>query len=328
MKYVIKVDRDFSISQQVWNSLYSQDKESTIYQSYQWNKNFYFKLSSELKLHNLIFYHNENCIAIFPLIERVCNNNIILEFIGSRMVDYLSPIVLEDHKQHIYEQFKCYIKNNNYSFYGYDIKSTHSFCKCFSNKFKTIEICYLKQNTSLPISIVKENEYDKRYLSKNFTYSIEDTSDINDYYEHIKLYLENMKNIKNHTIDEVLKNFWKDYISSNIDNLHCINLKIENELAYSILYEIKDNKLFLINYAFNMNFKKYAPGKLLLIYLIKKYSAKYDIDFSRGKDEYKIKFGCEVHSNIKFLYPANNILWAALNKLEFNIGFFPHKLDK
>ena len=180
----------------------------------------------------------------------------------------------------------------------------------------------------MPISIVKENEYDKRYLSKNFTYSIEDTSDINDYYEHIKLYLENMKNIKNHTIDEVLKNFWKDYISSNIDNLHCINLKIENELAYSILYEIKDNKLFLINYAFNMNFKKYAPGKLLLIYLIKKYSTKYDIDFSRGKDEYKIKFGCEVHSNIKFLYPANNILWAALNKLEFNIGFFPNKLDK
>lgn len=33
MKYVIMVDRDFSISQQLWNSLYSQDKESSIYQS-------------------------------------------------------------------------------------------------------------------------------------------------------------------------------------------------------------------------------------------------------------------------------------------------------
>ena len=32
MKYVINVDRDFPISQQVWDSLYSQDKESTIYQ--------------------------------------------------------------------------------------------------------------------------------------------------------------------------------------------------------------------------------------------------------------------------------------------------------
>lgn len=89
--------------------------------------------------------------------------------------------------------------------------------------------------------------------------------DINDYYKHITLYLDNMKNIRKHTIDKEVELFWKDYISSNIDNLHCINLKIEQKLAYSILYEIKDNKLFLINYAFNVNFKKYAPGKLLLI---------------------------------------------------------------
>ncbi len=34
MEYVIKVDSGFSISQQVWDSLYLQDKESTIYQSY------------------------------------------------------------------------------------------------------------------------------------------------------------------------------------------------------------------------------------------------------------------------------------------------------
>lgn len=283
-------------------------------------------MSSKLKLHNLIFYYNESCIAIFPLIERVCDNNIILEFIGSRMVDYLSPIILEDHKQHIYEQFKCYIKNNNYSFYGYDIKNNHSFCKCFSNKFKTVEICYLKQNTSLALSIVKENEYDTRYLSKNFPYSVEDMFDINDYYKHITLYLDNMKNIRKHTIDEEVELFWKDYILSNKDNLHCINLKIEQKLAYSILYEIKGNKLFLINYAFNVNFKKYAPGKMLLIYLIKEYSSKYDIDFSRGRDEYKIKLGCEVADNIKFLYPANNTLWEALSKLEFIIGFFPHKL--
>ena len=326
MKCITKIDRNFSISQQVWDSLYLQDKESSIYQSYQWNKQFYFNLSTKLKLHNLIFYCNEKCIAIFPLIERICNNNIILEFIGCRMVDYLSPIALEDYKQSIYEQFKCYIMNNNYFFYGYDINSNHSFCKYFSSKFKTIEICYLKQNRSLPTSIVKENEYDKRYLSKSFAYSIENTSDISDYYKHIALYLENMKNIKKHTIDEKLIDFWKDYISSNIDNLHCINLKIEKELAYSILYEIKNNKLFLINYAFNICFKKYAPGKILLIYLIKEYISKYDIDFSRGKDEYKVKLGCEIDNNIKFLYPMNNILWNILNKLEFDIGFFPHKL--
>lgn len=152
MKCLIKIDRTFSISQQVWNDLCLKDKESTIYQSYQWNKHFYFKLSSKLKLHNLAFYHNDNCIAIFPLVERVYENNIILEFIGSRMVDYLSPIVIEKYKQHIYKEFKHYIQNNNYSFHGYDIKKEHSFCKCFSNKFKTIETCYLKQKTNLPMS--------------------------------------------------------------------------------------------------------------------------------------------------------------------------------
>lgn len=326
MKYVIEVDKNFSISQQIWDRLYFQDKESTIYQSYQWNKHFYLKLSSELQLHNLIFYDNENCMAIFPLIERICDNNIVLEFIGSRMVDYLSPIVFEDHKNHIYEEFKNYIKNNNYSFYGYDIKNNHSFCKCFSNKLKTIEICDFKKNTSLPMSIIKENEYDKRYLSKHFNYSIEETFNLEDYYNHIKLYLDNMQNFKNHKIDESLKMFWVDYVLSNIKNLHCVKLTIKKELAYSILYEIKNNKVYLINYAFNKKFKRFAPGKLLLIHLIKKYTSKYDIDFSRGKDEYKIKFGCEVSNNIKFLYPANNTLWGVLNKLEFNIGFFPHKL--
>lgn len=325
MKCLIKIDRTFSISQQVWDDLFLKDKESTIYQSYQWNKHFYFKLSSKLKLHNLVFYHNDKCIAIFPLVEHVYDNNIILEFIGSRMVDYLSPIVIKKYKRHIYKEFKCYIQNNNYSFYGYDIKREHSFCKYFSNKFKTIETFYLKQKTNLPMSIVKENEYDKRYLSKNFSYSVENMFDINDYYKHITLYLDNMKNIRKHTIDKEVESFWKDYILSNIDNLHCISLKIEQKLAYSILYEIKDNKLFLINYAFNVNFKKYAPGKLLLIHLIKEYSPKYDIDFSRGRDEYKIKLGCEVDSNVKFLYPENYVLWDALNKLEFNIGFFPHK---
>lgn len=64
----------------------------------------------------------------------------------------------------------------------------------------------------------------------------------------------------------------------------------------------------------------------MLIHLIKEYSSKYDIDFSRGRDGYKIKLGCEVDSNVKFLYPENNVLWEALSKLEFIIGFFPHKL--
>ena len=326
MKYAIKLDCDFSISKDIWDKLYYQDKEATIFQSYSWNKSFYSNLCTKLKLHSLLFYEGDICVAIFPLIERLCDDKIVLEFLGSRMVDYLSPIILDDHKRFVYSEFKHYININNYFFYGYDIKSNHSLCENFSNKFKTIEICYIKQNAVLPRSILKEYEYDKRYLSKNFNYVIEEALDIRDYYKHIELYLDNMQNIKHHLIDEELKAFWKDYIQTNIDNLHCVILKIENELVYSILYEMKADRVYLINYAFNIKFKKYAPGKLLLMHIIKEYLTKCDIDFSRGNDEYKLKLGCEVDSNIKFLYPSDDSLWNNLQKLEFNIGFFPHKL--
>ena len=326
MKYVIKLDNDFNVSKEVWDKLYFLDKETTIFQSYQWNKQFYFKLCSKLKLHNLIFYNKEVCVAIFPLIERNLDNKVVLEFIGCRMVDYLSPIILEEHKKYVYKQFKHYIKNSHYFFYGYDIKSSHTFCKYFSEKFKTIEVCYLKRNTSIPKSIIKENNYDKRYLSEHSNYFIEETFDIKNYYKHIELYLDNMKNLRENLIDEELKMFWKDYILSNIDNLHCLNLKIENELAYSILYEIKNNKVYLINYGFNIKFKRFAPGKLLLMEIIKEFSSNYDIDLSRGKDEYKLRLGCCVEDNIKFIYPKDDNLWNNLQKLEFDIGFFPHKL--
>ena len=325
MNCKILVDKNFSISKEDWNFLFNQDVEATIFQSYNWNKSFYYSLCQDLNLHNLCFYIESKCIAIFPLVEREFDNCTILEFIGSRMVDYLSPIILEEYKDFVYKTFKRYIIKNKYLFYGYDVKNTHSLLNVFKQHCKTVDTCYFKQSDQIPHSTHKEYDYDNRYLSKHFNMSIIEKNKPSDLYIHINLYLENMNILKKHKIDNELRQFWAKYIDLNITNLQSINLIINNENAYSVLYEIKGQVIYLLNYAFNTKYKQFAPGKILLFYVINKYSKDYTIDFSRGEDLYKIRLGCRKNYNVKFLFPRNLKVLDYLNKIDAIIGFFPKK---
>ena len=326
MGYEIRNDDSFSISENIWDSVYGQDEECSIFQSYWWNRIFYDSFCTDFKLNIISFYKRNECVAIFPLIERICAGKRVLEFIGSRMVDYLSPIVKNEHRAAIYKAFKEYVDEEGLFFYAYDINYNHSLSRFFTDTVETVKICYFEKGRDIPQGVIKEYEYDKRFLSRKYDNRIERSTNIKDYYNHVNLYLDNMEELRNHHIDDETRFFWRKYVFQNRSDLACERLIIDGEDAYSILYGIKGSTLYLINYAFNTKFKKYAPGKILLVDLMKKYSGKYTIDFSRGEDEYKARLGCKVGKNVKTLYPGDEEVCCVLNDLEYKIGFFPHKI--
>ena len=318
-----------------WNICCLNDSECSPFQFFEWQYNYYsiFGNTKELAIYIVFDVTNSNIIAIFPFWERTIEKGKLLEFIGCRGVDYLMPIVANEHKMLVYKLFEQYIKENDLNIYVHDVPQNHSFYDFFyilsaSNEITT-PCGILNLND---IRKYKEFEYDKRFLNKHnkaihISIYLDKVIPTVLLERHIEEYINIAENKYKHDDAKKFQQFLTIYlneINTKKDVLYA-DLQNDKELMYSIV-GIKCRKtIFLLNFVFNFKYKKFAPGKMLLNELIYFASENgYDkIDFSRGADIYKTKLRCSFINNMSFIISNDNDIKKNVTQLNEGIGFFP-----
>jgi CelD/BcsL family acetyltransferase involved in cellulose biosynthesis len=91
---IISSFSDFLDLQDEWDKIVMNCSDSTPFQSFTWNFNWWKYLRGKKKLSILICKEGEEVKGIFPMwLRRLTEDIKILEFIGTRGTDYLGPLV-------------------------------------------------------------------------------------------------------------------------------------------------------------------------------------------------------------------------------------------
>jgi CelD/BcsL family acetyltransferase involved in cellulose biosynthesis len=93
----------------------------------------------------------------------------------------------------------------------------------------------------------------------------------------------------------------KNLFKSNL--LHLVYLQYNNEIIAIDFGMTDGKKLYLYLHAINIKYKKYSVGQLLTYYLIEHaFKEGYQIvDFLRGDEDYKKKWGTDENFNVKYM---------------------------
>lgn len=131
---IVSQVKDFRNLEKHWDSIAKIDTESTPFQLFAWSYYWWKHLHGNKQLLILLCKRNQDIFAIFPMWQRVLQNGIrVLEFIGSRGTDYLSPLILDDHFRVYQLVFDSIVKNELCDVINFeDIQEYHSlvvYCK-------------------------------------------------------------------------------------------------------------------------------------------------------------------------------------------------------
>jgi CelD/BcsL family acetyltransferase involved in cellulose biosynthesis len=303
-----------------WNRLLFDSKDSTPFQSWQWNYAFVKDLKSSEKLKIVAGYNQEDkLVGIAPL--KVTSHRIsgikMLEFIGSRESDYLDFLVEEEYKDFfITELFDFLDECRDWTMLDFaslreQTKKLISDQLCVQVSTQTVCPCAFLPSTMEQyeqLSNRREMKGIKRQLKKllpqnSLTYLVSESNE--DLKENVDKFIElhqmrhNSKGEKGHFRSKNQK-----------EKLHKLSeLMFRAGLLKMETLKI-DSTIVAINFIFVLNKKKYnylsgmhpgysefKPGKLLIYYMIndaiKKGYSTYD--FLQGKEEYKYNWtNCEI----------------------------------
>ncbi|MDR3047414.1 MAG: GNAT family N-acetyltransferase [Bacteroidales bacterium] len=337
MYKIIKItEREmFKNIKDAWNMCCLNDSECSPFQFFEWQYHYYhiFGDNKDLAIYIISDVENSNLIAIFPFWERTVENEKLLEFIGCRGVDYLMPIIEDKHKPDVYKLFEQYLTENSLNIYIYDIPENHSFYTSFYSISTPNKI-------TIPCGVVnlqilhkyREFEYDKRYLIKHnealqFSIYLNEKIPIPLLEKHINGYINIVDNKYKYNDTEKFQSFLTLYLNDINDKKIAVYADLHNdtETIYSVIGIKCRETIYLLNFVFNLKYKKFAPGKILLTELIIIASKRgyKKIDFSRGTDIYKSKLGCDFINNMSLLITSSNKIRQFVAKQNQSIGFFP-----
>lgn len=329
MCYKVKIFEDINeIDKNEWMNLELLDSESTIFQSYTWTKNYCDFLLKEKRALFILFYKENEVVAIFPMQIRLFRKVLLYEFMGGCGVDCLMPLIMDVHKGNVYLEFIAWIEkqSNNTIFVSENIPHSHSFLQylesgvtptiAFSNyKVCTYFILWLPKTweeykCGLSKRMRHDIDYDRRYISRKIPIEFGEV-DVNRIDEHILLNKGRM-----HTRDlispfdfESACLFWKAYFKDEFlkSRLRFYAITSKTEIISSAIAVDDKGKRYILSLSINIKYEKYSPGNVLLGYLVEdsinqKIKA---LDFGRGQDQYKLRLGAKEYLNDRSIICVN-----------------------
>ena len=310
MKIVLKTSFD-ELVEKDWK--YIQKHNSLlIFQSYEWNYNWYKYNNFKKKLRIFIIYEENKPIAIFPfIIERFLLFRLV-KWIGYDLSDYLGPIFHNNYNfqretfNFLWEEILRLLKgecdliilDKLINKKDYFENPMIQFLDC-----KKYDITY-GINLSNWENLIKEKSralqkyrWSKKRISDFGNLIFEkDINNIEEKKRAISLIINWKKKMKKNKNIIFSNSFNESFYSDILENkdTHLAGLKLNNQfIALSFGIKFENNYLYLVP-AYNVSNQllKYSPGKILMIELIRYFSEKKIkyFDFGSGAEIYKTEW--------------------------------------
>ena len=301
MKNQIKILNKFDFNlQNEWEEL-QKNSNINFFQKNRWQKYWSEKCGNNVENVITLFYKNNELISILPLNIKEERFIKILNWNGFPFSDYNQPIIKNNQKLNS-EDFKLII-SKIYLNYKFDnihllncINSDFLKNKFISNNFSKLNFFKDESDTNIIKNLNKKINYEENRLKKNFKFELfidikKNKKEIINFF----IFEKNKQLVRtrawNYLKFENYKNYLYDLIKLDEKNLCFSCLKINNKIISShIGYKFNDNYYYIFP-VYDLDYKKYSPGNILLYKLIENYRSKKfnSFDFTIGNELYKNK---------------------------------------
>ena len=310
---MIKV-KDFEFSDPILESIWKemeQDKSTSMFQSFFWNKYWYEKVGREDEK-SLPFikvaYSEGKPIAIFPFILRKIFLFNVIELFGRDQYDYKAPVLKNFHNlEKIWKAVEESLPKHDIKIFE-RVPNLPEFK--FQKIFQSMKVSLIQESNQILLPSNLENldflskrlRKDifrmKRKLSELGNLSISQIGNSKEYKMVIKETIKQKEKkyldtgAKNIFLDNKIKDFYIDLIDENLGKvqIHLSYLSLDNEILASHLGFIHKDTFYYILPSFKEgHFNKFSPGRILLFELIKLSIEKglKKFDLTVGTEEYK-----------------------------------------
>lgn len=324
----IAIFSNISECQDKWKYLESRCNVE-IFQSYDWIKawtNNYLDLKKS-KIFIVIFYKQDEPFFLIPLYKIKKLFYTELRYMGDPLNDYNQPLIdsrvsisqseIDEMWKKIFSESKCDLinlnreKNSTSNFrYLSRLTKNNGTGSYYSDIFSEWNLFYNNKKSKKARYNLKRQE---KQLSKIgiIKYSITENENIDFFIEKMiefKSNFYNRNNIKNIFLSTTFKknfiNFYKMLNEKDLLSINCLYLN--NEIIAIHIGYIYKKSFYYIFPSYNLNYKEYSPGILLLKYIMKNaFDNKLSkFDFTIGDEEYKLSWSNKnvmLSETIKFI---------------------------
>jgi len=354
---IITDERDFLYLRDRWEKLFW---ENGIYPftSWIWNYTWWKYYGKGKKLFIITFWEDDELVAIIPLMKVFGEMGLPfwrLKFIASDCSDYLDILYNPKYEELIINNFLNCIDLCLGSLIIADFEHIPdgSFMLKLSKLIKNLNIEVMEQDIcpylELPGSWeeLKKNlnkrfrkniEYAERRLSREFNVIYREVRKETDILNSLdKLMILHQQRMNRRFMPGAFFSYKKrlfhkdlvDYMAQE-DMVRIYDLVIEQKCVGSLYAFIKGKSLYYYLSGFDVNYKKYSPGMVLLSYVIKtSISEGFEVfDFLRGEEEYKFLWTDRYRINYRILIGKTNVISHLLSKLIRTENIIEKKIKK
>lgn len=358
----IELVQDIENLQGIWNKTIKQYNADNVFITYEWLISWIKAFAPNTRQFIICIKENDEIIAIAPLIILLIKEFGIplnrLQFIGYGSCDYIDFIILKDCrecldlffdfiKKHIQLWDYCELhnipgKSENITFF----ESMQSTVNCNINLFREYYVCpYLKLDTNID-SILKQIKTGLRYDLKSGERELNKTGELNfkkitdqkNAINEIPVFLEMLHRRgasvnRQRTTKKILehKQIFNQYIENEVmwKNTFFCKLCVDNiPVAYHFGFEY-NRKIYWYIPTFNIDYKKFSPGKIII-----KKSIEYalanrfeEFDFLNGDEPYKFQWTTESRENFYLFITSDRLKSRILKHWFLQIRPFLKKLQ-
>jgi len=323
------------LNKKSWNDLVQNNSTNTIFQTYEWFISWWDNFNKDHDLFFLTAFKNDKIVGFAPLmISNESFGRRTIKFIGDGNSDYCD-LIINENKYETVCAFLDFIKNSEIkwsSFSLLNIPSSSTTRACIETYCLKSNIhIQLLRNTKTPILLLNDtqlvNEITNKYsvmrhvkkINKAGCVTIKNTSDhetiekyLNIFFnQHIERY--SLKQDSSLFSDSSNKSFYKA-LSYNLKDTNWILFTIlffdSKPIAFHFGFEY-NNSLTWYKPSFDITYKKYSPGTVLLKSIIEYSSDKSmkKFDFTIGDESFKSRFSNLNKKNNNFVLYKSPILY-------------------
>lgn len=313
-----------------WTKLES-DSNSSVFQSYNWNKLWYdtigFKQKLKLKI-VLVFFENK-VVMLFPFILKSSYGFNIISFIGDQQSDYLSPLI--NYKanldlKNIWSSVISSLPNHDLIFFNkltlFKNKANLDFLSLLKiNEFNIAHSSSLSEsledyNQRLRSKLKSDLNRQKRRLSNLGKLKFKIINDGTEFKKLVPKMISQKRdrykktNVPDPFINELVKDFYINLIDIKSTELipHYSVLMLDDEIIAAHLGIIYRKRFYYLLPSYSSKYMVYSPGKIQLYFLIE-HSILNNLnvfDFTIGGESYK-KEWCDDSMKIYYYFRSNNL---------------------
>ena len=337
----ISTQQGFHSLRSIWNTLLQRSESNTIFSTFEWLYTWWEHFAQDKKLFILLAQDGENVIGIAPLMiekKRILRYAPIkvISFIGTGVSDYADFIIVRE-REKVITLFFEYLKKKKWDEIELReirenspnlvliqkalerlnlLSRIYVVGKCLYVETKGDWDLYYSSFSSKHRNDIHRqiNRLKKNGLKYSFSFKAKELDSYQLITSLINIHLDRIakKNKKSFLGTEEGRNFYNKMIQEfgkcgwvNLDLMY-----IDDVIAAYVLGFQYGGKYYHWNVGTNNKYISYAPGKLLLRYMLEEYysvNAIEEFDFIRGEEDYKYRWTKFARKNYKITILSNSL---------------------